>query len=178
MCRGAHIAFEMARRLELAGERVSFVGILDTWVLENTYNRFLFVEYYFRRVSSLLRLSLSEQIGLIKKKVQSAAGQLRSRVEIADVGKSRRHPRNPVIAVYFPGPDFVPRTYAGRVSVFRAQKQPLNRIRDKELGWGRLANGGVDLHYVPGKHGVSVLQEPNVQVLAMEIKKCLLEAGV
>ena len=47
----------MARRLLSAGERVAFVGILDTWVLENTYNRFLFVEYYFRRVSQLLQLS-------------------------------------------------------------------------------------------------------------------------
>ena len=80
--------------------------------------------------------------------------------------------------VYFPGPDFVPRTYSGRVSVFRARKQPLNRIRDKELGWGRLAEGGVDLHYVPGRHGASVLQEPNVQVLAAEMKQCLVESEV
>ena len=77
------------------------------------------------------------------------------------------------MAVYFPGPDFVPRTFAGRVAVFRARKQPLNRIRDKELGWGKLAEGGVDLHYVPGKHGASVLSEPNVQVLAEAMKKYL-----
>jgi len=76
---------------------------------------------------------------------------------------------------YFPGPEFQAKTYPGQVSVFRAHSQPLNRIRDKGLGWGRLALGGVDLHYVPGKHGVSVLREPHVQVLAAEIKKCLVD---
>jgi hypothetical protein len=82
---------------------------------------------------------------------------------------------NPMRA-YFPGSDFQPKTYAGRVSVFRTRTQPLNRIRDKELGWGQLARGGVDLYYVPGKHGASVLREPHVQVLATEIKNCLLKA--
>lgn len=176
LCRGAHIAFEIARRLELAGEHVGFVGILDTWVLENTYNRFLFVEYYFRRVSSMLRLSLGEQFGFLKKRLQTTGRQSRRPVENPASESSAKRCRNPVIDVYFPGPDFVPRTFSGRVSVFRARKQPLNRIRDKELGWGRLAEGGVDLHYVPGTHGASVLQEPNVEVLAAEINKCLVDA--
>lgn len=76
---------------------------------------------------------------------------------------------------YFPGPDFQPKTYRGRVSVFRARRQPLNRIRDKELGWSKLAHGGVDLRYLPGKHGNSVLKEPHVQNLAAEIKRHLFD---
>jgi len=175
LCRGAHIAFEMARRLVSAGESVGFVGILDTWVLENTYNRFLFVEYYFRRLKQVLRLGPREQLALIKNKLQREPPTAERRTATAPAAGSSRRSVNPVIAVYFPGPDFVPRTYPGRVSVFRAHKQPLNRIRDKELGWGRLAEGGVDLHYVPGKHGASVLQEPNVQVLAAAMKKCLVD---
>ena len=172
LCRGAHIAFEMARRLQATGEIVGFVGILDTWVLENTYNRFLFVEYYFRRLVSLLRLRPHEQLRQIGKKLQGRSDSSQSGGQATTTGAGQQS-RNPVLAVYFPGPDFVPRTFAGRVAVFRARKQPLNRIRDKELGWGKLAEGGVDLHYVPGKHGASVLSEPNVQVLAEAMKKYL-----
>lgn len=169
MCRGAHIAFEMARRLRDQGEEVSLVGILDTWVLENTYNRFLYVEYYARRFRASLRLGLKDQLNLIRRKT----GRLNS-VEEAQGDNGVASLSNPMRA-YFPGPNFQPKTYAGRVAVFRARKQPLNRIRDKDLGWGKLATGGVDLHYVPGRHGASVLREPNVQVLAAEVKKCLVD---
>ena len=57
-----------------------------------------------------------------------------------------------------------------------ARWQPLNRIRDKELGWGKLAEGGVDLYSVPGRHGQSVLSEPHVQVLAAKVKDCRLNS--
>ena len=77
--------------------------------------------------------------------------------------------------IYFPGPEFVPRTYDGKIRVFRARRQPLDRIRDRELGWGKLALGGVDVHIVPGDHG-TVLEEANVAGLAEELKKCLNES--
>ncbi len=162
MCRGAHIAFEMARRLRAQGEEIPLVGILDTWVLENTYNKFLYVEYYARRLRSALQLGPRRPIEQLRK-------------EPGDAVKSETVPRlsNPMQA-YFPGPDFQPKTYAGRVAVFRARKQPLNRVRDKTLGWEKLALGGIDLHYIPGRHGASVLREPNVQVLAAEVKKRLI----
>ncbi len=76
--------------------------------------------------------------------------------------------------VYFPGPDFVATTYGGRISVFRARRQPLNRIRDSDLGWGKLARGGVEVHLIPGGHD-TVLKEPHVQGLAAALKKCLLQ---
>jgi amino acid adenylation domain-containing protein len=170
MCRGAHIAFELARRLEGEGEEVALVGILDTWVMENTYNKFLYVRYYARRLQAFMRLGARDQLQFIKKKTlrkgKLGGGQ--------PVSSGNRSPAlaNPM-KTYFPGPDFQPKTYRGRVSVFRARRQPLDRIRDKELGWSKLALGGVDLHYVPGKHGESVLREPHVRVLADELKQCL-----
>jgi thioesterase domain-containing protein len=40
------------------------------------------------------------------------------------------------------------------------------------LGWGKLARGGVDVHFIPGDHG-NVFKEPHVQGLATELKKYL-----
>ena len=87
----------------------------------------------------------------------------------AAVAKRKHH------EVYFPGPNFVPRTYEGRITVFRVQRQPRQRIRDSQLGWGKLAKGGVDVHFIPGNH-LNVLNEPQVQGLAAELKKCLLQS--
>jgi amino acid adenylation domain-containing protein len=171
MCRGAHIAFEMARRLRKENEEVAFVGILDTWVLENTYNKFLYVGYYARRIRSSLKLGFRDQIELLRKKAGGQSEQT-AQAETSGAKETTTELANPMHA-YFPGPDFQPKTYAGRVGVFRTRTQPLNRIRDKSLGWGKLAEGGVDIHYVPGRHGASVLREPHVQVLAAEIKKYL-----
>jgi amino acid adenylation domain-containing protein len=169
LCRGAHIAYEMARRLEQDGQEVVFVGILDTWVLENTYNRFLYLEHYTGRLRSFLREILSEQLSFLTRRAGNAKLPERpTRVTTESVTTKRRNPRS----VYFPGPDFVPKDYNGRITVFRVQRQPLNRIRDRQLGWGRLARGGVDVHIVPGGH-VTFLQEPYVRQLAEEIKKCL-----
>ena len=165
LCRGAHIAYEMARRLEQEGEEVALLGILDTWVVENTYSIFFYLEHYADRFVWLMRLGLKNQLEFIRKK---ARGVLMSRMST-----DAKRKRNPLHEIYFPGPNFVPRTYKGRIAVFRAHRQPRQRIRDVSLGWGRLALGGVDVFYIPGGH-IGVLKEPHVQGLANELRKCLL----
>jgi thioesterase domain-containing protein len=39
-------------------------------------------------------------------------------------------------------------------------------------GWQEIVAGGVELHEVPGDH-TSMLDEPNVQVLAAQLRNCL-----
>lgn len=158
LCRGAHIAYEMARRLEQQGEKVALLGILDTWVVENTYSIFFYLEHYADRLRWLTRQGFRNQVSFIRKYARGAM----------------MRQRNPLHEVYFPGPNFVPRTYNGRIAVFRARKQPRQRIRDVSLGWGKLALAGVDVYFIPGGH-TSVLQEPYVEGLAAELKKCLME---
>jgi hypothetical protein len=97
-------------------------------VIENTYNRLLFLgQYYFVSLASLLRLGLKDQLGFIKEKHEphgNAGGDVPEPLENAAAKQ-----KNPY-EVYFPGPDFVPKTYSGRVTVFDTKRQPLNRIRD------------------------------------------------
>jgi aspartate racemase len=177
LCRGAHIAYEMARRLEQEGQDVALLGILDTWVGENTYNHFWYLEQYWIRLVYLARLGLREQLSFIKKKTRDALTNLGRQISIF-VGAEgfAKQKRNPLYDLYFPGPDFVPRTYEGRIAVFRVHEQPRNRIRDPQLGWGKLARGGVDVHIIRGGHA-SLLKEPHVQGLAAELRKYLLQCS-
>jgi thioesterase domain-containing protein/acyl carrier protein len=159
MCRGAHIAYEMAIRLQEEGEVVALLGILDTFVMENTYTYLWYLEQYVSRVGFWLRLPFRDKSKFIRTKWRKAFNH---------VGNSKSSLRR----VYFPGPGFVPKEYQGEISVFRVRKQPRNRIRDPHLGWSKLALGGVDIHYVPGNHE-TLLREPNVRVLADELKGLL-----
>jgi aspartate racemase len=165
LCRGAHIAFEMARRLEREGQEIALLGIIDTWVVENTYNYYWYLGYYARRLGALTLGAVKKQFGSAKKTPDNG-----SPIIPADSAEVKPKP----IEVYFPGPGYVPTTYGGRIAVFRSRQQPRNRIRDPHLGWGKLARGGVDVYFIPGGH-TSVLKEPNVQSLAAELKKCLRE---
>jgi thioesterase domain-containing protein len=45
---------------------------------------------------------------------------------------------------------------------------------DPTLGWGNLAVGGLAIHDIPGNH-LSILQKPNVSVLANQLKICIQE---
>ncbi|MFN2529809.1 MAG: amino acid adenylation domain-containing protein [Pyrinomonadaceae bacterium] len=173
LCRGAHIAHEMARRLEQEGQEVALLGILDTWVGENTYNYFWHLEQYWIRLANLARLGVRQQLSFLKKKAGNALTDLGNHISTVAGAGSPRYKQNPLYDLYFPGPDFVPRTYEGRIAVFRVREQPRYRIRDQNLGWSKLARGGVDLHIIPGGHA-SVLKEPYVQGLAAELKNCLL----
>ena len=170
LCRGAHIAYEMARRLELEGQQIALLGILDTWVMENTYNIFFHLEHYAGRIVWFKGLGLKEQLRFMRKKAEKALAALSEKAPAPSEIARRAHHQ-----VYFPGPDFVPRTYEGRITVFRVHQQPRHRIRDPQLGWGRLAKGGVEVHYIPGGH-TSVFKEPHLPGLATELKKCLLQS--
>jgi amino acid adenylation domain-containing protein len=170
LCRGAHIAFEMARRLERDGQEVALLGIIDTWVMENTYNYFWQVEYYATRFAWLTLLNLKNKLNRVKKKSDNNVDKTDDGLPL--ITAEGVEPKQKPFKVYFPGPDYVPTSYGGSISVFRTRRQPRNRIRDLNLGWGKLARGGVDVHFIPGDHD-SVLKEPHVQGLAAALKKCL-----
>jgi thioesterase domain-containing protein len=168
LCRGAHIAYEMARRLEQEGKEVALVGIIDTWVMENTYNNFWRFQHNAKRLLALTLRSIKNQFDFTGNKIEGETnGHKTSNPALADTERKQK-----TMKLYFPGRDFVPTSLAGRVAVFRTRRQPRNRINDEHLGWGKLAKGGVDLHFIPGGHD-SVLREPYVQGLAAALKKCL-----
>jgi aspartate racemase len=67
---------------------------------------------------------------------------------------------------------YVPQPYCGRITLFRALERGAAVYQDPQLGWGVFALGGVEIHPVPGDH-VSLLEEPQVRVLAERLRACL-----
>jgi thioesterase domain-containing protein/acyl carrier protein len=67
---------------------------------------------------------------------------------------------------------YVPQPYPGRITLFRASKQGAHIQPDPELGWTRIALGGLDVYEVPGHHG-AIVYEPRIGALAQHLIRCL-----
>jgi thioesterase domain-containing protein len=171
MCRGAHIAFEMATQLKAQGEKVSLLAILDTWVMENTYSYLFYLDYYYHRTQWFLKLKAREKFSFVRDKISRSLDNTAVRLRLRE-GNGSSLP--PVTAVYWPDSSFVPSTYDGRITVFRVPNQPATRIRSNSLGWESRSTGGVDVEIVPGGHE-TLLREPNVKVLASRLTDILTE---
>jgi thioesterase domain-containing protein len=66
-----------------------------------------------------------------------------------------------------------PKAYPGRITLFRSRFQSPFLGLGSTMGWDRVALGGVDVVRVPGGH-LSVLQPPNVDVLAKRLRERLM----
>ncbi len=62
--------------------------------------------------------------------------------------------------------------YDGKIDIFLAWDESREKIQDPLVGWHDLVKGGIAVHKINGDHN-SVLQEPNLQMLAKEFKSCL-----
>ncbi|HZY44337.1 MAG TPA: hypothetical protein VFF70_06250, partial [Anaerolineae bacterium] len=67
---------------------------------------------------------------------------------------------------------YVPRSYPGRVAVFRTRAQSLVCSFDPLMKWATLAGDRVDVRIVEGSHH-NMLQEPYVRSLAVQLKNSL-----
>ena len=68
-----------------------------------------------------------------------------------------------------------PQPYGGEITLFRAKKQGLSNF-NHTLGWDALAGERVNVTVVPGTHE-SMLQEPNVQIVASQLRNLLQQAA-
>jgi thioesterase domain-containing protein len=70
---------------------------------------------------------------------------------------------------------YSPKPYSGRVTMVRAERQPLGRVPDGSLGWGQFVEGDIDVIEAPG-HRLGLLSEPRVGRVAERIHGAMEEA--
>jgi amino acid adenylation domain-containing protein len=87
------------------------------------------------------------------------------------------HRRRVVAALYQATLEYTPREYWGRVTLFRAEHQPLACSLDLQMDWARLARAGVDVQRVPGERD-TILKEPGVRQLAQTLVAALAHSAI
>jgi acyl transferase domain-containing protein/thioesterase domain-containing protein/acyl carrier protein len=186
---GGLLAFEIAQQLHKAGESVELLGMLDTFLMNGvraSAQQRTLVERLTRKAASFgrhigrvvfgpqrrayLREDVAERLdAIIGQGLQFIYGVLKARRLSIPKFLHRAKDVN-----WFAALRYEARPYPGRVTLFRATT-PLSFIdmpSDRELGWGPLAEAGVDVHEIPGTHR-EIMREPNVRIVAREVSTCL-----
>jgi thioesterase domain-containing protein/NAD(P)-dependent dehydrogenase (short-subunit alcohol dehydrogenase family)/acyl carrier protein len=204
LCAGGVVAFEMARQLQELGEQTAFVGMIDAAAVGAEERRFREARQRWDRFRGAFRPAPGQtRLQHVAALVPSLAGKVanllsykvRRRLDRARVKqKVAAEPQAGVAAAeltFLQVYEHAHRTHVpgGRfrgdgVVLFRAQQGngapddvPFREIyADDDLGWQAHLDGTLAIVDVPGGHS-SVLQEPNVAVLARLVQARLDAAG-
>lgn len=183
ICGGARIAFEMASQLESQGEQVALLAIFDTWVIENTSVWFLWrINQYRSRVRQILNLAPAERARALKHILRRSIHSIVTRW-FTPAGSPRLSYSDSLPVIHtrplsweeaqWPGADFAPSVYGGRVAIFRRRQQPFYKIRDRALGWGKWARAGAEVFVIRAPLHRHLLREPQVIKLATVFNQVL-----
>ena len=190
---GGMVAYEIAQQLLAQGEQVGLLALLDVgaWGYTKTLPK---TEFYRLLISSWLQGGVKFYVGNIvrlpaREKLvycvkRERRSKTRSRIDVRSrntsnfLNNEREMPqalRNVKQCNFLARSLCKPKPYAGRVTVFRAVDKLLTVLVDPRISWKHLALGGVDIHEVPGDH-LTLVDEPNAQVLAEKLKRCICKA--
>jgi len=139
------------------------------------------LRYYATRLRELLRSGVHEQVAFLRRQLRRRGGHLlalitRSRHQGQANGSGRPTTTPAVIptetdeAYRRAVAGYVPKPYAGRITLFRSGEDPGTQ---DDLGWRRVTRE-VEIHVVPGRHSTSITQ--HVHVVAEELRACLSNA--
>jgi len=176
---GGLVAFEMALQLQVQGQQVALLALLDSSPIalkepleddDAVMLARLFQEYYSLSFEYPRQLTADEQMLYVIEQARQ------SNLLASDFGLAQAHSFMQVHKANMQAAlGYVPQHYPGRVTLLQAAEQPAEAPEDSTMGWGELAAEGVELHIVPGKH-LTILRKPNVQVVAERLKCCLDQA--
>ncbi len=172
---GMIIAFEMAQQLYAQGEKVALLAIFDQGPFlpkEAPTDNAEFLQGMFNGritfpMEELKQLDEMEQYKYVlrrlkKEKLISRFVRLQQFQRYVNILKKQMYAWN----------NYQVKKYPGKVTLFKAMERHDTDDEAPDLGWGRVAMAGVEVHEVPGNHN-TMLHEPHVSVLAEKLKQCL-----
>ena len=184
---GGSVAFEIARQLDLAGDPVALVAMFDAFapeegspapwisVMRRRWKGFgVRVAYHGRNL-----LFGSGRVNYIRSKSRTLRRRIRSRIWQMIYNSYQSHSRPLPRALqdvreagYLANRRYVPGPYRGKVTLFRAAVRSVADSARPDMGWERLALGGVEIREVPGDHA-KMLARPQVGLLAEQLRECI-----
>jgi thioesterase domain-containing protein/acyl carrier protein len=184
---GGSVAFEMARQLEAQGQSAALVALFDAFAPGTATSLPLFSRVRRRFLKYGARIALhgqrllfgSERRSYLRSKSRTLRRRIRSRIWQAIYGlyRDRSKPLPRVLqdvreAGYLANKEYVPKPFGGKVTLFRAGLRSEGEPGSHDMGWARLARGGVEIRDVPGDH-VNMLLRPQVGLLAEQLRECI-----
>jgi thioesterase domain-containing protein/acyl carrier protein len=189
-CNGGLIAFEIARRLQAAGEQVALLAVFDADA-RNAQFAIRLMCWLLHRLAAVGGLTSQEARACFirARRYTVALGQRvhRSRVRLGRLCRREGDAwmkLTTMIRNCFSGPKarsthsfheiydravaaYVPGVYSGRVILFRTNS---DEGLPRDLWWGLVA-AGVEIHDIPGDHATSITR--HIQILGEELRACL-----
>jgi amino acid adenylation domain-containing protein len=190
-CFGGNVAFEMAQHLVAMGEEMGLLVMLESsppnidqkqnWTA--TAAKYS-LENLVENVKEFVSVSPQQQLAMLKNKSKRLKQKIRSRIAPSVQGGPRVELKDVIDLANYPEgyaryaethwhalTQYHPKPYPGEVVLFRAKKQGLSNF-NHTLGWDALVEDRVQVNVIPGTHE-SMLQEPNVQIVAAKLRHFL-----
>jgi thioesterase domain-containing protein len=162
---GGLIAYEMAQQLFASGERVNFLGLLDTPAPGYVFP--LSVRLH-RHAAELRARPWRSRGAYIRHTVPAI---IRQRL----LNKLPHDLPVPTPPGSIDRRDYHPNNYPGHIVLFWAAEGWTRLNGTPDLGWARLANGGLSVRVLPGRHH-TMTDGPNARILARQVTECLTQA--
>jgi amino acid adenylation domain-containing protein len=172
---GVIIAFEMAQQFSAAGEEVAFLGMLDQGPFPVGEKPKDLAGYLVAVFGQHLSLDVDEL------REMDNEGQIARVYQIARDAEWIYPDITQEMFQYYvyiqkthadAWRKYKAKSYAGHVYFFRAEESEHEENNEIDLGWGKLADGGVEIFTVPGDH-LTMIHPPHVKTLARTMRQCL-----
>jgi thioesterase domain-containing protein/acyl carrier protein len=172
---GGLIAYEIARQLVNAGQKVAMLALLDSSAPELPNLRPSLWQAVGIHLQNLWHLEWPERLSYVGDRL---AYRFKSRDEKDFLANSLYKlddltPQlvNVLNANLDARKNYKAKKYPGKVNLFRCCIQDLKYALHPESGWQRLVDD-LEIHPIAGAH-FSILKEPRIQSIAQELKLCL-----
>jgi thioesterase domain-containing protein len=163
LCFGGWVAYEIAQKLHARGEEVGLLALFDSYP-ENWSRRQLMLKF--------LRLPPRESLALLRKRVGLHPREVKASIQRSFLPRPVKEVRKALRAA---SDAYVPRPYRGKITYFKPAQKSLFTSERPAAGYAELAAGGLEIHEIRGSHD-SLMAEPQVIVLAEQLKACLAKA--
>jgi thioesterase domain-containing protein len=193
---GGVVAFEMARRLVAGSEEVRFLGLLDSHGGEYPKRRKSLTPRKRLKLALLPFLPHSEWYSFALALFKSGFRQWMERWFVRRMialdglmkGRALRCPFKSR-TLYIQEVCFAARQryklmpFSGKIDLFKAENQPPYQPpsdlfeEDPLLGWSGMAACGIEVHQLPGRHGMYLWEPAIAAVLAEKLRACLEQAS-
>jgi non-ribosomal peptide synthetase component F/thioesterase domain-containing protein len=169
---GGLVTFEIAQQLAVQGERVALLAMLEAPEWRYQCDRAKRLKAYakldrYRNITANLLFRAGRREYLWERLRRRGSNLIYAL--FAKFGRSLPQSIGTIqdINVFAAG-CYLPRSYAGRLTVFRTRPEVRTPIDDDTQGWAPLVLGGIEVYEVPGEHN-DITSQPNVRILAQKL---------